>query len=39
LAFEQQIVEALPTLDHDVPLAMLATDGGLRRFKSNCIMG
>lgn len=37
LAFEEQIVEQLPVLDHDVPLSMLATDRGIRRFASNCI--
>ena len=37
LAFEEQIVDDLPVLDHDVPLAMLATDRGLRRFASHCI--
>jgi 5-formyltetrahydrofolate cyclo-ligase len=37
LAFCEQIVEALPLLDHDVPLSMLATDRGVVRFASNCI--
>ena len=37
LAFEEQIVPTLPVLDHDVPLSMLGTDRGLRRFASNCI--
>ena len=37
LAFEDQIVESLPVLEHDVPLSMLATDHGIRRFASNCI--
>jgi 5-formyltetrahydrofolate cyclo-ligase len=37
LAFEEQIVPQLPMLDHDVPLSMLATDRGIRRFASNCI--
>ena len=37
LAFDEQIVEQLPLLDHDIPLSMLATDKGLRRFASNCI--
>ena len=37
LAFSEQIVENLPILDHDVPLSMLATDTGLRRFASSCI--
>ena len=37
LAFGEQVVDDLPILDHDVPLGMLATDQGLRRFTSNCI--
>src|SRR5918993_1557075 len=39
LAFEEQMLETLPVLDHDVPLSMLATDTGIRRFAptSNCI--
>jgi 5-formyltetrahydrofolate cyclo-ligase len=37
LAFDEQIVADLPILDHDIPLSMLATDKGLRRFASNCI--
>lgn len=37
IAFEEQIVSALPTLDHDMPLSMLATDRGLIRFASNLI--
>jgi 5-formyltetrahydrofolate cyclo-ligase len=37
LAFEEQIVPALPVLDHDMPLAMLCTDKGIRRFASHCI--
>jgi len=37
LAFNEQVIEDLPVLDHDVPLSMLATDQGLRRFASNCI--
>lgn len=37
LAFSEQIIEALPVLDHDIPLSMLATDQGLLRFASNCI--
>jgi len=37
LAFSEQVVDHLPVLDHDVPLSMLATDRGLRRFASNCI--
>lgn len=37
LAYEEQIVEDLPILDHDIPLGMLATDQGIRRFASHCI--
>lgn len=37
LAFEEQIVPALPVLDHDIPLSMLVTDRGVRRFASNLI--
>ena len=37
LAFEDQVVEDLPVLDHDMPLSMLVTDRGIRRFASNCI--
>ena len=37
LSFEEQIVERLPMLDHDMPLSMLATDRGLRRFASSVI--
>ena len=32
LAFEEQVLETLPVLDHDVPLSMLATNTGIRRF-------
>jgi 5-formyltetrahydrofolate cyclo-ligase len=37
LAFEEQVLESLPVLDHDVPLSMLATDTGIRRFASTVI--
>jgi 5-formyltetrahydrofolate cyclo-ligase len=37
LAFEEQIVPSLPMLDHDMPLSMLATDRGIRRFASHVI--
>ena len=37
LAFEEQIVPELPTLDHDMALSMLASDRGVRRFASHCI--
>jgi 5-formyltetrahydrofolate cyclo-ligase len=37
LAFEDQVLEKVPLLDHDVPLSMLATDQGLRRFANKLI--
>ena len=37
MAFEEQIVEELPVLDHDQPLGMLVTDSGIRRFASTLI--
>jgi 5-formyltetrahydrofolate cyclo-ligase len=37
LAFEEQIVEEIPVLDHDMPLSMLVTDRGVRRFTPNLI--
>ncbi len=37
LAFEEQVVPELPTLDHDICLGMLASDLGVRRFASHCI--
>jgi len=37
MAFEEQIIEDLPTLDHDVPLSMLVTERGVRRFAPCCI--
>jgi len=37
LAFEEQIVDTIPVLDHDMPLSMLVTDRGIRRFATNCI--
>jgi 5-formyltetrahydrofolate cyclo-ligase len=37
LAFDEQVVPTLPVLDHDMPLSMLVTDRGIRRFASNCI--
>lgn len=37
LAYEEQIVDHLPLLDHDIPLSMLATNSGLHRFASSCI--
>jgi len=32
LGFEEQVLDELPVLDHDMPLAMLVTDRGVRRF-------
>jgi 5-formyltetrahydrofolate cyclo-ligase len=37
LGFEEQVVEELPVLDHDMPLAMLCTDRGILRFATNCM--
>lgn len=37
LAFEDQVVEQLPVLDHDIPLGMLVTDRCVRRFAASCI--
>lgn len=37
LGFEDQIIEQLPVLDHDMPLGMLVTDSCIRRFASHCI--
>ena len=37
LAFDEQVLETLPVLDHDMPLSMLVTDRGIRRFSSNLI--
>jgi 5-formyltetrahydrofolate cyclo-ligase len=37
LAFDEQVVEEIPVLDHDVPLSMLVTDRGIRRFTPNLI--
>jgi 5-formyltetrahydrofolate cyclo-ligase len=38
LGFEEQVVDELPVLDHDVPLSMLVTDSRVRRFATNCIV-
>jgi 5-formyltetrahydrofolate cyclo-ligase len=37
LAYEEQIVPELPMLDHDIPLGMLVTDRGIRRFATKLI--
>jgi 5-formyltetrahydrofolate cyclo-ligase len=37
LAFELQVLATLPVLEHDVPLSMLVTEQGIRRFATNCI--
>jgi 5-formyltetrahydrofolate cyclo-ligase len=37
LAFSDQVVTEIPVLDHDMPLSMLVTDLGVRRFSSNLI--
>jgi 5-formyltetrahydrofolate cyclo-ligase len=36
-AFEEQVMDGIPVLDHDMPLSMLVTNWGIRRFASNCI--
>lgn len=37
LCFEEQLVDELPVLEHDVPLSMIVTDQGVRRYATNCI--
>ncbi len=37
LAFEEQVLPELPVLDHDVPLSMLITEQGVRRFAPSAI--
>lgn len=37
LAFEEQIIDDLPVLDHDMPLSMLVSDRGIARFASQLI--
>ncbi len=37
LAFQEQIVDTLPVLAHDMPLGMLVTDQSVRRFTPNLI--
>lgn len=37
IAFAEQVIDNLPTTDHDVPLGMLVTDREIRRFAGNCI--
>jgi 5-formyltetrahydrofolate cyclo-ligase len=37
MGFEDQVLSDIPVLDHDMPLSMLCTDRGIRRFASNCI--
>ena len=37
LAFDEQVLPELPVLDHDIPLSMLVTDRGIRRFASKLI--
>lgn len=36
-AFESQIVENVPHLDHDIPVMMLVTEQSVRRFSSCCV--
>jgi len=35
--FEDQMIDSLPVLDHDMSLSMLCTDRGIRRFATNCM--
>lgn len=37
LAFSDQVEPEIPVLDHDMPLSMLVTDRGVRRFSPNLI--
>src|SRR6266581_3896809 len=37
LAFNEQIIDSLPVLAHDMPLGMLVTDQSVRRFTPNLI--
>ena len=37
LGFEDQVLDDLPVLDHDVPLGMLVTERGVRRFSPSSI--
>jgi 5-formyltetrahydrofolate cyclo-ligase len=37
IAFSEQVVPTLPVLDHDVPLSMLISDRGIRRFAGHVI--
>jgi 5-formyltetrahydrofolate cyclo-ligase len=37
LAFNEQVIDDIPVLDHDMPLSMLVTDRGILRFASHCI--
>ena len=37
LAFSDQVEPVIPVLDHDMPLSMLVTDRGVRRFSPNLI--
>jgi len=37
LSFQEQLLDHLPVLDHDVPLNMLVSSTGMRRFCPQCI--
>jgi len=37
LAFQEQMIDDVPILDHDMPLSMLVTDQGIARFASQLI--
>jgi 5-formyltetrahydrofolate cyclo-ligase len=36
VAFDEQLLPVLPLLEHDIPLSMLVTDRGVRRFETGC---
>jgi 5-formyltetrahydrofolate cyclo-ligase len=36
-AFESQVVEHVPSLDHDIPVMMLVTERSVRRFSTHCL--
>jgi len=37
LSFQEQLIEEIPVLEHDVPLNMLVSSTGIRRFCPTCI--
>lgn len=38
VAFEEQLLPALPVLEHDMQLSMLVTPRGIRRFETGCCL-